>query len=436
MPVLLAERPTARSASEGSRSPSAGAGPSQKRAEQDPATQAIIDECFEVVRYLMEEFPNASGPIALMGGVHQQFGNTDEAVRWWHKCLERDPERADVYHGLGMVAMAKDEYRKAADLWRKARQIDPDLPGVYWRYGQALLEQGRTQEAVEALEKQVGRSPDTGVFLLDLARAYLQNGDYRKAVDACVRAGRLLPGDSRPAYTLAQAYARLGDSEEAARYREEFQRLRASEDKDVDSRRRAIRGGNDRPRRVLAWTLTRAGRLYAGHRRLHKAEALWVRAAGLDPADPACRQSLVNLYLATRRPDKALPYCRQVLDLQPGSPRALLNTGTVLTVLGRLDEAEGMLRKALDLDPDRASALRSLARVLLAQRKDTAEALALATRTAEQEDTAEDHALLGEARLASGDRDGARRALDAAMKRDPQHPACRRLRGLLNREED
>jgi tetratricopeptide (TPR) repeat protein len=408
----------------------------QDPAGRDPAPQAIVEECHEVVRHLMEEFPNSSDPIALMGSVHHQFFNTEEAVRWWRKCLERDPDRADVYHGLGMVAMDKGEYRKAEELWRKARQIDPDLPGVSWRQGRALLELGRTKEAVRALEEQVARSPDKGVYLLDLGKAYVQNGDYQKAVDVCLRARRLLPEGSGLAYTLAQAYARLGKAEKAAEYRKVFQRLRAVDDKEEASRRRVLHQRNDRPERVLAWTLTRAGRIYAAHRRLHKAEALWLRAARLDSTDPACRQSLVSLYLGTRRPGKALPYCRQVLDLQPGSPKALLNTGVVLTVLGRLDEAEAMLRQAVDLDPDRPAALRSLARVLLVQGEDTAEALALAKRLVEQEDTAENYALLAEVCLRAGDRKGARAALDTAQRRNPQHPDCQRVLRLLERESD
>ncbi len=410
----------------------------QRAAEdlQDPETQAIIDECFEIVRHLMEEFPNSSDPIALMGGLHQQFGNTEEAVQWWHKCLERKPDRADIYHGLGMVAMDREEYDKAEELWRKAKQMNPDLPGVYWRHGRVLLALGRTQEAVASLEQQAARNPDKGSFWLDLGKAYLQNGDFQKAVEASLQARRLLPEDSRPAYTLMQAHARLGNAEKAAEFREEFQRFRAQENKVVDSRRRAAQQRNDRPHRVLAWTLTKAGRLYAGHRRLGKAEALWRRAVSLDPTDPDCRRSLAGLYMATRRPRQALHFCREVLRLRPGSPQALQNTGVVLMILGKFDEAEAMLRKAVDLDPGRPTAVRPLVRVLIMQRDDTDEALALAKHLAEAEDSAEDYALLGEARLLAGDRDGARAALDAARQRHAQHPACRRLAGLLKQETE
>jgi len=399
--------------------------------QQDPKARALIEEAFEVVRFLMKEFPRSTDPIALMGNLCNQFERTEEAVRWWKKCLEREPGRADVYVGLGSMALRTGDSAAAVKHYEKALELSPRLQGVRARYAEALMAQGRFRDAVAALEAEIRLNPRFGGAYLLLGRAYAALGELEKAAEALRTAARLLPGESRVLYTLASVYARMGEAEKAIECRRRFKELREAEDRLHNWRRRAVRGMAERPTRVLAWTLAHAAVIYAAHGRLHKAEALRLRAARLDPENITCRENLVEMYLRTGRPEKAVPFCRELVRLKPWSATHHLNAGVVLAQSGRLDEAEAEIRKALELDPERPAILRSLVRLLLVRGKTPTEAAALAERLVGREPSAENYALLAETRLRAGDRTGARTALDRARTIDPRNAEVRRASRLL-----
>ncbi len=402
--------------------PAEGSAPPAPQAEAEgptsPADIAMREETFGVARRLVEDFPGDANALGLMGTVQNRYGNTAEAVTWWQKCLEADPRRADAYHGMAMVARRKGEYQEALRFWRQAQEIDPALVGMHGRCAEVLLEVGKPEEAIAAAEKEMAINPGDVETCLLLGKAHLQLKEHEKAAADFETARRLKPDDSRSYLGLATVCARLGQADKAKAYTEQFREFRAEEDK-VSVDRKRMASSRAWAADVLSQTHTDAGRLYAAHRNLEKAEEHWRRAAAVDPRNRICRQYLVDMYMRIGRDRQALTFCEQLRDIDPKNPTYHLNTGALLARLERLDAAEEAVRKAIALAPERPTGYRSLVRLLLFRKQGLPEAKALAQRLVELEPTAPNYGLLCEACRLSGDLAGARAALERAMRLDP-----------------
>ncbi len=422
----------ARAADPAAESAPPAAGQAQTPDEQRRTEAALKEEMFAVARQLLKDLPNDADAIGLMGTVCSIYGDTAGAVTWWQKGLEIDPRRASAYHAMAIVARQKGDYPKATELWRRASEINPDLQAMYYPYAEALLEMGKPEEAIAVAGKGLSIRPDDRETHLLLGKAYLQLKEYGKAVDHYEKARGLRPDDSRSYYGLAAVCARQGQTDKARQYTEQFKKLRDEEDRArVDKRR-----STDTQAQVvknLSQVRAIAGRLYAAHGNLEKAEEHWRRAAALDPGDKACRQELVDLYMGTGRKRQALTFLEQLRAIDPKDAVYHLNTGVLLTRLERLDAAEEAVRKAIELAPDLAAAYRSLARILLLRNRGLPEAEALARKLVELEPAATNYGLLGEVCAQAGDLPGARAALERAMQLDPGNEefraAHKRLQG-------
>ena len=408
------------------------AGQAQAPDEQRRTEAALKEEMFGVARQLLKDLPNDADAIGLMGTVCSIYGDTAGAVTWWQKGLEIDPRRASAYHAMALVARQKADYPKATELWRRAREINPDLQAMYYPYAEALLEMGKPEEAIAAAEKGLSIRPDDRETCLLLGKTYLQLKEYGKAADNYEKARRLRPDESRSYYGLAAVYARQGQTDKARQYTEQFKKLRDEEDRDRVDKRRST-DTQAQMVKPLSQIRAVAGRLYAAHGKLEKAEEHLRRAAALDPRDKVCRQELVDLYMGTGRKRQALTFLEQLRAIDPKDAVYHLNTGALLAALERFDAAEEAARKAIELAPDLAVAYRSLARILLLRNQRLPEAEALVRKLVELEPAAPNYGLLGEVCARTGNLAGARAALERAMQLDPGNEefraAYRRLQG-------
>jgi len=380
--------------------------------------QALKEEAIAVARQLMEDFPDSTDAIGLMGSVYMRFSETGEAAKWWQKCIEQNPRRADAYHGLAKIAYAKGDREAAVELWHKAQAINPNVPGMHGALGKALLEMGQPEEALGALEKETRLSPADGNIYYLLGKAQVQQKQYERAVANYQKAVELAPGDSRPYYGLATACARLGQADQAREYMEKFKIAKAREEEDAINR---LRGADDRvfAARVLAQTHADAGQVYVANRRFKDAEHHWQRAAALDPKNRSGRQALVGLYRESGRLAEAVPICEQLLAIDLRDPTYHLNTGIVYGELQRYDAAEAEIRKAIELAPNNACACRTLVQLLLVRNEKLPEARTVAQKLVALEPTARNYSILGEACRRNGDPDGARNAAKRVMELSP-----------------
>lgn len=106
--------------------------------------------------------------------MHRQ-GQFGPASGLYSEVLRRDPNHAEAYHQLGLIAMQVRQPEKAAELFARALGAGPPTAAMYANFGEALMALGRRSEAIEQYIRAVALQPD-------LAEAYSRRGDAELAL--------------------------------------------------------------------------------------------------------------------------------------------------------------------------------------------------------------------------------------------------------------
>ena len=81
-----------------------------------------------------------------------------KSIESFKKAIERDPDYASPYNGLGTAYRLSGNLDGAIFCWEKARELNPDLDPVYYSLGLAYLEKGETPKGLEYLERYKSRT--------------------------------------------------------------------------------------------------------------------------------------------------------------------------------------------------------------------------------------------------------------------------------------
>jgi tetratricopeptide (TPR) repeat protein len=188
---------------------------------------------------------------------------------------------------------------------------------------------------------------------------YLQSGAAEKSRQTYESAIQLNPQDDSPYLGMANACAQMGRTDDAKRYREKFEQLRAGS-LDVS---RGRRSGFDDVRTAcysLAQACTIASRLYRTRGNLAEAERLCRRAAQVAPRHIESRQTLVWLYRQSGRTSEAIRVLEQLAEIEPRKAEYPLEIGRLYGTLGETEKADQWLRRARALEPDAGERLPGL----------------------------------------------------------------------------
>jgi superkiller protein 3 len=79
--------------------------------------------------------------------LYQRAGNNDEAERFFHEALKRNPKMASSLFGLAKIFMEQEKYREALAAIDSALRLAPDNQSVHFVRGQVLGRLGRREEA-------------------------------------------------------------------------------------------------------------------------------------------------------------------------------------------------------------------------------------------------------------------------------------------------
>jgi tetratricopeptide (TPR) repeat protein len=231
---------------------------------------------------------------------NHQRGLLGQAAKAYQEILSRDPQCADAWHLLGVLAH----------------------------------QQGDHARAVEHIGRAIALQPGQASFHANLAEAYRALGQFDRAIGSCRLALRLQPDNVEAANHLGLALLDQGKVEAAvAQFRE------------------ALRFQPDFP--MLHNNLGTALRLLGDK---EQATAHFRRAVELDANLAEAHSNLGQLLLEQKGLEEALVHCREAARLCPNLPEAHNNLGNVLRELDRLAEAKGCYAEALRLNPDLALA--------------------------------------------------------------------------------
>jgi tetratricopeptide (TPR) repeat protein len=170
------------------------------------------------------------------------------------------PEAQDPITRVGRAQClaARKEFAEAQNVYAAVMAENPQFLNIHYAYGRFLLDRLDTGAALAEFEQEIKLHPNHTLARLQIAAVdykvdsaaglpyaeaavkldpslplghyllgvlLLDRGEYRKAIPELESAKQMLPNDPRVHYSLGLAYARAGREKDAAREREEFQRL-------------------------------------------------------------------------------------------------------------------------------------------------------------------------------------------------------------------
>jgi tetratricopeptide (TPR) repeat protein len=243
-----------------------------------------------------------------MGLRHHQEGRLDEADRLYRSVLAQQPGHPDALHLIGVVALQKGDYRRAAD-----------------QIGQAIA-----------------RNPGSAVYHANLGEALRSLGDLDRAADCCRTALRLEPRSAEAANCLGLVLLAQRRNEDAvARFREAL-RLKPDYGIACNNLGNALRLVGD----------------------LDGAVAHFRKATAIDPHFAEAHSNLGQLLLERHQPHEAMVHLRVAVRLRPNLAEARNNLGNALREAGRLAEARQSYAEALRIKPTLAMTYNNMGQAL------------------------------------------------------------------------
>jgi tetratricopeptide (TPR) repeat protein len=360
-------------------------GPDQQRAAIPQALGSALEhfragrlaETERICRQVLELDPNEADAFYLLGLIAQRGGKSDAAIELIGRAARLQPSNPFFVNSLGEIHSAANRVSEAEQCFRRALALEPGFAEVHNNLGNALRVLARWEEAERSYRQALAIDPSYANAHANLGTTLLELKRFTEA-EATFRALLALRPDSADAHNgLGVALNELGRSGEAERcYRAalalepEFAEAHNNLGNVLKDLGRA-EGATQSYRRALAikpdYTDAQVNlalallELY----QLQEAEQLLRAALALRPDSAAVHNGMGLLLQRQRRYEEAVGSYRRALALDPGFVDAHVNLGNSLKALDRFEEAEGSLRHALELDPGNASALNNLGLLLL-----------------------------------------------------------------------
>jgi tetratricopeptide (TPR) repeat protein len=360
------------------------------------------------------------------------MGAWAETVGWGTRAAEEALARHDIDSAEVSVSRACEAVERLRAMGTPVLALDLarlDLLG-----GTIQLRLGRSEDAKRLLQnasataERVGDARLRALALVELAQDHLARGEHDEAIATAERASRVAAdaGEASIGLTartvVADVFARLGRSEEAARRSAELLQETASG---------AALSLQSRVLRSLGWVHVKQGAFVTAEAEIRKALDL-ARASNDLVGQQLALSALAAVHGERGDNEGAIPYALESLELarvlsyRRREGIELANTGEMLVALGQLAEAETHLSYALAIFvefEDRScegDCRVNLGRLLMASNRPV-EAIAMLERgreiceaTGRREYVGLALLAIGDARLAQGALDVARRAYERA----------------------
>lgn len=128
-----------------------------------------------------------------------------EAEQVYRAILQRDPQHAEAWHQLGLLALQAEQRQIALDAFGRAARHAPDDYRHHYRQGVALKDVGRPEEAEAVLRTALRLHRKDPAVLSDLGLVLSYQGRFDEAIEAYRKAIRLKRNFIIAHYNLAMS---------------------------------------------------------------------------------------------------------------------------------------------------------------------------------------------------------------------------------------
>jgi len=173
----------------------------------------------DICRQLLKKNKKDVHALQLLGRLHAQSGNDNQAISYYNQSLKYQPRDPAVHFLLAELALGQGRAQLALERLNKALRLKPNFNAALIQKAAVLERIGHYDEARELLSDLPVRGKDAGYLIRIQARIALHTGQYQRAVDL---AGPLIDDPAtgletrmQLAFMRGRAYDKLGDAQRA-----------------------------------------------------------------------------------------------------------------------------------------------------------------------------------------------------------------------------
>ena len=276
-----------------------------------------------------------------LGETAKRLDHTPTAIAAYRRAVDLAPpgsQAASQYReALGGVLLNGGHFEQALAQFDRLLQTHSSNPFHHYHRGIALMELKRDKEAEDAFVAARRLDPKMFEAPLKLGALFLRKKDYRRA-DAYFGLGlELNPLATAGWFGRARTARLLGQTEDAKKYRERYEKVKAQaqqiEDELRGLRRRAIKNQND-----ISASM-RAAEIFLQHKRNNEALEAYNRVLAIDRNNDVAILNTAMILLSLNRQMDAYWELEKLLEVKPNHPYANLESGRLLLRMRRIPEA-------------------------------------------------------------------------------------------------
>ena len=136
----------------------------------------------------------------------QERGDLETAAQEYRSVLKVQPNSAEAYRNLGLLAHLQNKPAECAALMRQALSLKPGIAGANLYLGISTAKQNHPELAVSFLSKAQQQEPNSKEAASWLAKSLWDSGHSGEALNELERAGKALPEDLDLLFLLGEAY--------------------------------------------------------------------------------------------------------------------------------------------------------------------------------------------------------------------------------------
>jgi tetratricopeptide (TPR) repeat protein len=175
------------------------------------------DQAIELYKSILDEAPDHTDALHLLGLLWQQAGDIDAALVYVAKAVELDPEFALYRVNLGVLFVESDRVEDGIAAFMRALEIEPNLPEGHYNLGNTLLTTGDEGAALKCFQKASALRPNYAEALSNISYILRGRGEAELALTYLERAVKS-DGTYAPAFSnLCAAYNEAERHKEAVR---------------------------------------------------------------------------------------------------------------------------------------------------------------------------------------------------------------------------
>jgi tetratricopeptide (TPR) repeat protein len=256
-------------------------------------------------------------------------------AEWTIKNSSHGPALAAALCSKGSELTIQGEYKEALTYFKKAADTNPEDPDTWYGLGSCYMGIDQPENAIAAFRRPIEQDPDNAVAHFILAMHYKAIGRLDEGIVSLTEVIRIDPSNLRAQFELGRAYGAAGRTTEQI---ETFTDILA-----------------DRPDHIP--TLLNLGMVFGAMGHLDEAMALFSRARKLEPDNELIHFNMGVILNLMNRPEASVRAYTHAIRANPRMVRAHYNLGLTYLEMDRRKQALDQYEILKHLDAEAAGTL-------------------------------------------------------------------------------